>query len=71
MESKFQRNKPLPHQHSIILGNYLHHAACAKILNDLILTITNYLPEKDLEGQHWQQLKSNEKHSSLRQTYNF
>ena len=61
MESKFLRK----------LGNYLHHAACAKMLNDLILTITNYLPEKDLEGQHWQQLKSNEKHSSLRQSYNF
>lgn len=24
----------------------MHHAACAKMLSDLILTITNYLPEK-------------------------
>lgn len=31
--------------------------SCAEIFTERFLTITNYLPEKDLEGQPWQQLK--------------
>lgn len=46
----------------------MHHAACAKMLSDLILTITNYLPEKPFKVKPWKQLKNNEKHSSLRQS---
>lgn len=45
----------------------MHHAACAKRLSDLMLTKTNDLPEKTFKVKPWQQLKNNEKHSSLRQ----
>ena len=64
MKEQILRETGLSHQRYVIGRIPMPHAAGAKTLSDLTLTITNYLPAKTFKVKPWQQLKNNEKHLS-------